>query len=110
MSNWFGRLGGNRGQGFRNESCCPETIQYERPQVSPTRQFVQNNMTTTVVPHYHPSHLTTVNHHHIEHQHHFPHTQSVVNKCHETHTMCGKPFTPQNNCGCNTGCHRCRKW
>ena len=110
MNNWFGRFGGNRGQGFQNSTInCPETIQYERPQVSPTRQFVQNNMTTTVVPHYHPSHLTTVNHHHIEHQHHFPHTQSVVNKCHETHTMCGKPFKP--SCDCNTcSPNRGRKW
>lgn len=79
--------------------------QYASPQVSPTRQYVQRNVTNSVVPHVHPSHLTTVNQQYIHNQHHFPHTQSVVNECYETNTMCGTPFRPG---GC--GCQRRRGW
>ena len=67
---------------------------YETPRVSPTRQYVQQNMANTVVPHIHPSHLTTVNNQCIHHQHYFPHTQSVQNHCNEQHIMCGTPFNP----------------
>ena len=77
--------------------------QFAQPQVSPTREYVQRNVTNTVVPHYHPSHLTTVNQQHINNQHYFPHTQSVVNECFETNTMCGTPFSPRvssRGCGC----------
>ena len=66
--------------------------QYSQPQVSPTQQYVQTNVSNNVVPHYHPSHLTTINRQNINHQHHFPHTQSCINECCETHTMCGTPF------------------
>ena len=78
--------------------------QYAQPQVSPTRQFVQKNVTNTVVPHYHPSHLTTVNQNYINNQHYFPHTESVVNECFETNTMCGTPWNPRGHargCGCS---------
>ncbi len=34
----------------------------------------------TIVPHIHPSHTTTVNHHNFQHVHSFPHTESVVNE------------------------------
>ena len=73
--------------------------QYEPTRVSPTRHFVQRNETNTIVPNVHPSHLTTINEHYRHHQHYFPHTNSVVNRCYETHTMCGTPFHPWN-CGC----------
>jgi len=63
-------------------------------QVSPTQQFVNTNLFNTVVPHVHPSHTTTVNKHMINHQHYFPHTQSVVNECYEKHTICGCPPRP----------------
>lgn len=82
--------------------------QYAQPQVSPTRQFVQRNVANTVVPHYHPSHLTTVNQNYINNQHYFPHTESVVNECFETNTMCGSPWNPSGHArGCN--CSKKRK-
>lgn len=63
-------------------------------QVSPTQQFVKTNLFNTVVPHVHPSHTTIVNKQLINHQHYFPHTQSVVNQCFEKHTVCGCPPRP----------------
>jgi spore coat protein D len=78
--------------------------QFGQPQVSPTRQYVQRNVTNTVVPHYHPSHLTTVNQNFVNNQHYFPHTESVVNEFFETDTMCGTPFNPRGHargCGCS---------
>lgn len=102
--NWFNSFGGNRNQGFRGygQELPAQTnpTQFASSQVSPTQQYFQRNISNTVVPHYHPSHLTTINQHHINHQHHFPHTQSVVNECFETNTMCGTPFR-HNVCGCN---------
>lgn len=65
--------------------------QFETPQFSPQEQFVQTNVMHTVVPHVHPAHITTVNKHVIDHQHHFPVTESVVNECCENHTICGNP-------------------
>lgn len=73
--------------------------QYDPPRVSPTRQFVKTNIYNTVVPHIHPSHTTTVNKHMINHQHYFPHTESVVNETFENHTMCEMPHNPHK--------HRC---
>lgn len=101
-------------QSFPNQSLPAQSLptrtaptQVAPAQVSPTRQYVQTNISNTVVPHYHPSHLTTVNKHIINNQHHFPHTESVVNECFETNTMCGTPFRP---CGLNS-CSKCRgRW
>lgn len=67
--------------------CCP-------PQISPTRQIVKTNIINTVVPHIHPTHTTTVNKHMINHEHYFPHTESVVNECYENHIMCEMPHKP----------------
>lgn len=107
--NWFDLYGNNNGQNFQefnqNLPMQAGATQFEQSRVSPTRQYVQRNMTNAVVPHFHPSHLTTVNQHFINNQHHFPHTESVVNECYETNTMCGTPFRPQT-CGCS----RCRGW
>ncbi|MER1987617.1 MAG: CotD family spore coat protein [Solibacillus sp.] len=111
---WFDLFGGNTGQNFgdfSNFTELPEqtaATQYEQPRMSPQQQYVQRNVTNMVVPHYHPSHLTTVNQHFIRNEHHFPHTQSVVNECYETHTMCGTPFMP-HRCQCRNGCSRCGK-
>ncbi|WP_445324329.1 CotD family spore coat protein [Pseudobacillus sp. FSL P4-0506] len=76
--------------------CPPQLMptQYDPPLVSPTQQFVKTNVFNTVVPHIHPSHTTTVNKHMINHEHYFPHTESVVNECCEQHIMCGKPVNP----------------
>lgn len=68
-------------------------------QMSPTQQFVNTNVMNTVVPHVHPSHLTTVNKHVYTHQHHFPQTQSVVNECLQQQMICGpKPMMPMPYC------------
>lgn len=60
-------------------------------QFSPQEQFVRTNVMHTIVPHVHPAHVTTVNKHIIDHQHHFPVTESVVNECCENHTLCETP-------------------
>jgi hypothetical protein len=76
---------------------CPPQVfpaQYDPPLVSPGQQFVKTNLFNKVVTHVHPSHTTTVNKHMINHQHYFPHTESCVNECCETHTMCGVPHNP----------------
>ncbi|WP_374722069.1 CotD family spore coat protein [Peribacillus tepidiphilus] len=57
----------------------------------PTQNFVNTNVMKHIVPHVHPSHTTNVNQHIYEHQHHFPHTQSVVNKCCSQNVLCGTP-------------------
>lgn len=80
--------------------------QFGDQRISPTRQYEQTIVTNEVIPHIFPSHLTTVNRHMIDHQYHFPHTESCVNECCETHTMCGTPFRPHMcNCGKSRG-HR----
>ncbi|WP_442853017.1 CotD family spore coat protein [Bacillus sp. UNC41MFS5] len=76
---------------------CPPQVfpaQYDPPLVSPGQQYVKTNIFNKVVTHLHPSHTTTVNKQMINHQHYFPHTESVVNECCETHTMCGVPYNP----------------
>lgn len=96
--NWFGR-GRGRPVDLGVQNTFP--TQFEQSQVSPTREYMQMNRMNTVVPHVHPSHLTTINHQHIEHQHHFPHTQSMMNHCTEEHVMCGQPWHPRS-CGCQS--------
>ncbi|MGG3467646.1 CotD family spore coat protein [Neobacillus pocheonensis] len=48
---------------------------------------VKTNIFNKVVTHVHPPQTTTVYKLHINHQHYFPHTESCVNECCETHTM-----------------------
>ncbi|MBO1000097.1 hypothetical protein IOC57_20450 [Bacillus sp. SD075] len=60
-------------------------------QVSPTQQFVNTNVSNTVIPVVHPSHTTNVNKHVNTYKHYFPHTQSVVNECYNQHLICGRP-------------------
>lgn len=48
--------------------------------VHPTKCCVNHNFENIVVPQVHPSHTTTVNHTNYQYQHHYPHTQSVVNE------------------------------
>ncbi|MFJ7729884.1 CotD family spore coat protein [Neobacillus sp. NPDC097160] len=76
---------------------CPPQVfptQYDPGLVDPAQQYVKTNLFNNVVSHVHPSHTTTVNKFHVNHQHHFPHTESCVNECCETHTMCGVPHNP----------------
>ncbi len=65
-------------------------------QVSPTQQYVNTNVSNTVIPVVHPSHTTNVNKHVNTFKHYFPHTQSVVNECYNQHLICGRP--PHNPC------------
>jgi spore coat protein D len=78
------------------EECPPQVFpaQYDPGTVSPPKEYVKTNVFNKVVSHVHPSHLTTVNKHVINHQHYFPHTESCLNECCETHTMCGAPINP----------------
>lgn len=90
----------SRGCRGNNPHCCPPQMmptQFDPAQFDPTQQFVRTNIMHTVVPHVHPSHITTVNKHIIDHQHHFPVTESVVNECCEKNTMCGTPYN--HHCG-----------
>src|ERR1700730_12712236 len=76
--------------------CPPQAFpaQYDPPLFDPPQQYVKTNLLPKVVPHVHPSHTTTVNKLMVNHQHYFPHTESCVNECCETHTMCGVPVNP----------------
>ncbi len=74
--------------------CCPPHVfptHCEHPHFLPAEQFVRTNYIHTVVPHVQPAHITTVNKHIIDHQYHFPCTESVVDECCENHTLCGMP-------------------
>lgn len=70
-------------------------------QVSPTQNFVKENVFEHIVPHVHPSHTTTVNKHVYNHQHYFPHTESCVEECFNQQTICGPgPVMPAFNQCC----------
>ena len=58
------------------------------PIVYPTKCCVQHYHDTTIVPHIHPSHTTHVNHHMYQHNHYFPHTESVVNEVSNQQFIC----------------------
>lgn len=84
------------GMGCPPKYCPPQVLptQYDPPLVSPPQQYIQPVLSNEVVTHIQPSHLTTVNKHAIQHKYYFPHTESCVNECCETHTMCGVPYNP----------------
>ena len=67
--------------------------------VSPTKNIVDSNVFKTIMPHVHPTHKTTVNQHVFQHQHYFPHTQSVVNTCCNQQMICCGPV-PQPTTFC----------
>lgn len=63
--------------------------------IHPTKCCVNHTFSTTVVPHIHPSHTTTVNHHLFEHKHYFPQTQSLANEVSNQQFNCGPgPVSP----------------
>ena len=103
-SNWSNQNNSQYGYGSQQRSCPSQTMpdMQEQPRVSPTREYVRTNIFNTYVPHIHPSHTTTVNKRFIHHQHYFPHTESTVEECFETNTMCGMPTD-----GC---CSSKRRW
>ena len=86
------------GRQGKTHCCQPHMMptQYCPPQFSPQEQFVHTNIMHTVVPHVHPAHVTTVNKHIYDHQHHFPVTHSVVNERYDNNTMCGTPYSCNN--------------
>ncbi len=97
----WGNFWGNQNQSMANAQFLPDQVaptQYASPRVMPTEQYVQRNITNQVVPHVHPTHLTTIHQQNVHHQHHFPHTCSHVHECHETHTMCGERWNPWHHC------------
>lgn len=100
---WFDGFGMNEGFNWQNnvQQLPTQTnpTQFEQARVSPTRQFMQRNVSNTVVPNMHPSHLMTVNEHYRHNHHYFPHTTSQVQHCYEMDHMCGTPFHPPH-CGC----------
>ena len=58
--------------------CCPTV--FSPAIICPNKMRVNHTCVNNIVPHVHPSHTTTVNHINYQHQHHFPHTKSVVNE------------------------------
>lgn len=48
--------------------------------VHPTKCCVKHTHQNVIVPEIHPTHTTNVNHTNYQHQHYFPHTESVVNE------------------------------
>lgn len=86
---------------YKKPICCPPNVlptQVSPAQVSPTQEVIRTNIMNTVVPHIHPTHVTTVNRHITHHQHYFPVTQSVVNEYFEDSRMCGTPSRQNPNC------------
>lgn len=68
------------------------------PVIHPTVNYVNHTFSTTVVPHIHPVHTTTVNHHMFQHKHYCPQSASCcedvcsqqINCC----SPCGTPGMP----------------
>jgi len=64
------------------------------PVIHPTQQIVNHTFSTTVVPHIHPVHTTTVNHHMFQHKHFCPQTASCEEECCSQHINCCNPCAP----------------
>ncbi|GHH98229.1 CotD family spore coat protein [Neobacillus kokaensis] len=64
------------------------------PVVHPTTNYVNHTFSKTVVPHIHPVHTTTVNHHMFEHKHYCPHTSSCCEEVCNQHVNCCNPCAP----------------
>ncbi|MCM3766612.1 spore coat protein [Neobacillus niacini] len=64
------------------------------PVIHPTQEYVNHTFSTTVVPHIHPVHTTTVNHHMFEHKHYCPQTASCCEEVCNQHINCCNPCAP----------------
>nr|WP_042355307.1 CotD family spore coat protein [Bacillus rubiinfantis] len=64
------------------------------PVIHPTTNYVNHTFSKTVVPHIHPVHTTTVNHHMFEHKHYCPHTSSCCEDVCNQHVNCCNPCAP----------------
>jgi spore coat protein D len=61
------------------------------PVIHPTTNFVNHTFSTTVVPHIHPVHTTTINHHMFQHKHYCPETASCCEDVCNQHINCCNP-------------------
>lgn len=64
------------------------------PVIHPTQQIVNHTFSTTVVPHIHPVHTTTINHHMYQHKHYCPQTASCAEECCNQHINCCNTCAP----------------
>jgi spore coat protein D len=64
------------------------------PVIHPTQQIVNHTFSTTVVPHIHPVHTTTINHHMFQHKHYCPQSASTAEECCNQHIDCCCPGGP----------------
>jgi spore coat protein D len=64
------------------------------PVIHPTTNFVNHTFSTTVVPHIHPVHTTTINHHMFQHKHYCPSTASCCEDVCNQHINCCNPCAP----------------
>ncbi|MEH7085627.1 CotD family spore coat protein [Neobacillus drentensis] len=65
------------------------------PVIHPTQQIVNHTFSTTVVPHIHPVHTTTVNHHLFQHKHFCPQTASCAEEvCNQQINCCNPCAAP----------------
>ncbi|MHC0035754.1 CotD family spore coat protein [Pseudoneobacillus sp. C159] len=61
------------------------------PIIHPTQNFVNHTFSTTIVPHIHPFHTTTVNHHNFQHKHYCTQSQSADCCVTQQHFNCCGP-------------------
>jgi spore coat protein D len=61
------------------------------PVIHPTTNFVNHTFSTTVVPHIHPIHTTTINHHMFQHKHYCPQTASCAEEVCNQQINCCNP-------------------
>jgi spore coat protein D len=61
------------------------------PVIHPTVNHVNHTFSTTVVPHIHPVHTTTINHHMFQHKHFCPQTASCAEEVCNQHINCCNP-------------------
>lgn len=64
------------------------------PVIHPTQNIVNHTFSTTVVPHIHPVHTTTVNHHLYQHKHYCPTTASCAEDVCNQQINCCPPCGP----------------
>jgi spore coat protein D len=63
------------------------------PIIHPTTNIVNNTFSSTVVPHIHPIHATTINHHMYQHKHYCTETASCCEQpCHQHIDCCPGPM------------------
>ncbi len=64
------------------------------PVIHPATNLVNHTYSTTVVPHIHPVHTTTINHHMYQHKHYCPETASCAEDVCNQQINCCNPCAP----------------